>query len=113
MKNTAVEQMEKKYPEMTAEFKRIQAEQYELFCGKMLNYGTSNIALGTNLETKSDIHLSLMGIWFRMRDKVERLKNLVVLEHVDYVGESSMDTFQDLSVYAVLAQIVTSGKWAK
>jgi hypothetical protein len=113
MSNNVIQKMEQKYPQMTEEFKRIQEEQYQLFCGKMWNYGTANIALGTNLDTKSDIKLSLTGIWFRMRDKIERLKNLVVLEHVDYVGESSIDTFQDLSVYGILAQIVTSGKWGK
>ena len=29
-----VEQMEKEWPEMTDEFKRLQREQYELFCRK-------------------------------------------------------------------------------
>jgi len=29
------------------------------------------------------------------------------------VGESVQDTYQDLSVYGVIAQIVQRGKWAK
>lgn len=109
----AIVEMETRYPEMCAEFRKIQSEQYALFCNKMLNYGTANIALGTSLSTKEDIKMSLSGIWFRMRDKIERIKQLVVLEKPDNVGESSQDSFQDLSVYGILAQIVTSGKWGK
>jgi hypothetical protein len=109
----AVLAMEQKYPEMTTKFKDIQRQQYELFCAKMLNYGTSNIALGTDLSTADDIKMSLSGIWFRMNDKIQRLKQLVVLGNPDTVGDSVTDTFSDLSVYGILAQIIPSGKWAK
>ena len=34
-----VEQMEKEWSEMTDEFKRLQREQYELFCRKQHDYG--------------------------------------------------------------------------
>ena len=55
----------------------------------------------------------LTGLWFRMNDKVQRLKQLVVLGKKDNVGEKSEDTFQDLSVYGIIAQLVANGKWAK
>jgi hypothetical protein len=108
-----VNRMEEQYPQMTSEFKRIQKEQYELFCAKMLNYGTSNIALGTALDNADDVKISLSGIWFRMMDKVQRLKQLVLLGQPDNVKESVADTFNDLSVYGILAQIVSRGQWAK
>jgi len=108
-----IEQIEKEYPEMTDEFKRIMFTQYELFCLKQSNYGPGNISVGTNLETAEDKKLSLTGLWFRVNDKVQRLKQLVVLSKEDSVGESIEDTFQDLSVYGVIAQIVSNGKWAK
>lgn len=108
-----VKAMEEKYPEMTKKFREIQQEQYETFCSKMLNYGTANIALGTNLDNADDIKMSLSGIWFRMNDKIQRLKQLVVLGNPDRVGESVADTFGDLSVYGILAQIIPSGKWGK
>jgi len=38
---------------------------------------------------------------------------LVILSNKDNVGETVEDTYQDLSVYGVIAQIVTRGKWAK
>lgn len=108
-----VEQIENEYPEMTGEFKRIMFEQYELFCMKQSNYGPSNISVGTTLQTDDDKKLSLTGIWFRINDKVQRLKQLVIFNKEDNVGESIEDTFQDLSVYGIIAQIVSNGKWAK
>lgn len=102
------------YPITTAEFKKIQEEQYELFCAKQLNYGPSNISLGTTAETDEDIHLSQVGIWFRMNDKINRLKQLLVLQKSpDLVGESIADTFQDLSNYNVISQILSRKKWGK
>jgi hypothetical protein len=108
-----VEEIEKQYPEMTDEFKRIMFTQYELFCLKQSNYGPGNIAVGTSLETEDDMKLSLTGLWFRINDKIQRLKQLVVLGKEDNVGEAVEDTFQDLSVYGIIAQIVSNGKWAK
>ena len=108
-----VEEMEKQWPEMTAEFKRIMFTQYELFCLKQSNYGPDNISVGSNLETEEEKKVSLTGLWFRMNDKVQRLKQLVVLGKQDNIGESCEDTFQDLSVYGIIAQLVASGKWAK
>lgn len=108
-----IEQIEKEYPEMTDEFKRLMFTQYELFCLKQSNYGPNNISVGTKLETDEDKKLSLTGLWFRMNDKIQRLKQLVVLSKEDSVGESIEDTFQDLSVYGIIAQIVSNGKWAK
>jgi len=108
-----VRQVEEMYPETTDEFKMIMFTQYELFCKKQLNYGPGNISVGTQLQTEEDVKLSLTGLWFRMTDKINRLKQLVVLGQSDTVGESINDTYQDLSVYSIIAQIVKNGKWAK
>ena len=112
-KHPIVGQMEQEWPEMTNEFKRLQREQYELFCRKQHDYGPGNISVGTQLLTDDEIKLSLTGLWFRMNDKIQRLKQLVVLGKQDNIGESCEDTFQDLSVYGIIAQLVSSGKWAK
>ena len=109
--NKAVEWCEQNYKALTDEYKKIMMEQYILFCKKHRNYGTSNINVGTNLETEGDIKLSLTGLWFRMNDKIQRLKNLVVLGEPDTVGESIEDTFKDLSVYGIIGQIVQQGKF--
>jgi hypothetical protein len=110
---TPIKQCEEKYPEMTSEFKKILKEQYELFCKKQLNYGPDNISVGTRCETHEEQKLSLTGLWFRMNDKINRLKQLVVLGKQDLVNESIQDSFSDLSVYGIIAQIVSRGKWGK
>jgi len=111
--NPVVKQVEEQYPEMTKEFKKIMRDQYELFCKKQSNYGPTNISMGTDLTREEDRKLSQMGIFFRMNDKIQRIKQLVVIGSADNVGESIEDTYKDLSVYAIIAQLVKSGKWGK
>lgn len=108
-----VKQIETQYPEMMDEYKKIMWEQYETFCKKQSNYGPGNIAVGTSLSTPDDIRLSLTGLFFRMNDKIQRIKQLIVFGKQDNVGEAVEDTFQDLSVYGIIAQLVNRGKWAK
>ena len=109
--NQSVEWCEKEYPELTQEYKKIMMEQYVLFCKKHRNYGCGNINVGTNLETDSDVKLALTGLWFRLNDKIQRLKNLVVIGEPDTVGEAIDDTFQDLSIYGIIAQIFKQMKF--
>ena len=109
-----VSYMEKKYPQMTSEFKRIQREQYELFLHKQHDYGPQNIAVGTALKNDEDKRLSLMGIWFRINDKVERIKTLIMRGYDGALeDEGLVYSYSDISNYGVMAQVVASGKWAK
>ena len=108
-----ITEMEKKFPVMTAEFKRIQQAQYELFCAKQSNYGPDNISMGSSLERQDDRKLSLQGLFFRINDKVHRYKQMIMFGSQDAVGESLDDTFKDISVYGIIAQLVQSGKWGK
>lgn len=106
--------MEKEYPEMMEEFKRLQKEQYELFAYKQHDYGPYNISMGTELKNKRDINLSLMALVIRINDKVNRLMNLVVRKDGEEgVAEPSVDAFSDLANYGIMAQIVANGKWGK
>ena len=107
----AVRWCEDNYKELTDEYKKIMMEQYILFCKKHRNYGTGNVNVGTNLETDADVKLALTGLWFRVNDKIQRLKQLVIQNEPDTVGESLTDTFQDLSVYGIIAQIVQQKKF--
>ena len=107
-----VKYIEKEYPETAKSFKAIQKEQYELFCRKQMDYGPKNISVGTDLRTDEDVKLSLTGLWFRINDKIERLKQLVVLDKTAQ-NEPMIDAFSDLSVYGIIAQIVHRKKWGK
>ena len=109
-----IEQMEKEWPEMTKEFKKIQKEQYELFLHKQHDYGPGNISVGTQLQTPEEIKLSLTGLWFRMNDKIQRLKTLLMSGRDNAVeGETVEDAYLDVSNYGIMATIVGRDKWGK
>ena len=108
-----IEQMEKEWPEMTKEFKEIQRQQYELFLHKQHDYGPGNISVGTQLQTPEEIKLSLTGLWFRMNDKIQRLKNMLMSKRESAVDEPMEDAYLDVSNYGIMATIVKNGKWGK
>ena len=109
-----VKQMEQDWPEMTKEFKRLQKEQYVLFLHKQHDYGPGNISVGTQLATPDEIKLALTGLWFRMNDKIQRLKTLLMSGREHAVeGEPMEDAFLDVSNYGIMATIVKNGKWGK
>jgi hypothetical protein len=111
---STVGDFEKIYPELAKEFKQIQKEQYDLFAGKMLDYGLGNIALGSTLTEDEDIQWSLTGIWLRCNDKINRLKNMLNRKGKNYVNDEPMiDSFIDISNYGIIAQLVMRGKWKK
>jgi len=106
------DELKQQYPEIAKAYERIQLEQYELFASKMMDYGKGNISVGSNLDTEEEIHIAMTGLWFRINDKIQRLKQLVLLNKDPKVKtESVIDTFQDLSIYGIIAQIVKNGHW--
>jgi len=108
--DNAIKELEELYPELSAEFKAIQQEQYELFAKKHLDYGPNNISAGTNLENEEEVEFAMTGLWYRMSDKINRWKNMIITNRKPE-NETLIDTFQDLSNYAIIAQIVSKGKW--
>jgi len=109
---STVGDFEQVYPELAKEFKNIQKEQYELFASKMLDYGLTNISLGSDLSTKEDQDLSLTGIWLRCNDKINRLKNMLKRDGKNYVqGEKMIDSFIDIANYGIIAMLVIRNKW--
>ncbi len=109
-----VTMMEQEWPEMTTEFKKLQREQYELFCHKQHDYGPGNISVGTQLQTKEEVKLSLTGLWFRMNDKLQRVKTLLMNDRESAVQDEPLeDAYLDVSNYGIMATIVKNGKWGK
>ena len=108
----SIEELKDKYPDIYKEYNRITVEQFDLFARKMLDYGKGNISVGSNLDTPEEEKVALTGLWFRMNDKIQRLKQLVLLSKEAKVKtESVKDTFQDLSIYSIIAQIVKNKQW--
>lgn len=113
-KSEIISRLEKEYPIIADEFQEIMFAQYELFAQKMLSYGMGNISMGSNLETEDEVKFSLTSIWIRMNDKMNRLKNLVLLGNKNPLNnEPTMDSWIDLTNYGIIAQIVSKGKWKK
>ena len=109
-----ITKMEEEWPEMTKEFKKIQKEQYELFLYKQHDYGPGNISVGTFLVTPEEIKLSLTGLWFRMNDKLQRVKTLLLGDKKSVVKDEPLeDAYLDVSNYGIMATIVGRGKWCK
>ena len=108
----AVKFVEDKYPETTQEFRRLQQEQYRVFCEKQMDYGPGNISVGTNLETDEEIKMSLTGLWFRMNDKIQRMKTLL-MSNQNANNEPLEDSFLDVSNYGIMSTIVSNKKWGK
>ena len=85
-----------------------------MFLHKQHDYGPGNISVGSTLETEEDVKLSLTGLWFRMNDKIQRLKTLLMSGKESAVANEPMtDAFLDVSNYGIMATIVKNGKWGK
>jgi hypothetical protein len=107
-----ITELQERYPDIYKAYTEISIEQFNLFARKMLDYGKGNISVGTNLDTPEERKVALTGVWFRMNDKIQRLKQLVLLNKDPKVKtESIIDTFQDLSIYGIISQIVSNGNW--
>ena len=109
----AIKYIEKHYPETAMEFQKIQFEQYETFCKKQMDYGPSNISMGTGVGEAVNKKLATTALVIRINDKVQRLLNLMVKNNREAQNEPSIDAFKDLACYGIIAQIVQNGKWGK
>jgi|TARA_B110000977_G_scaffold194565_1_gene271411 hypothetical protein len=108
----ASEILKEEYPNIYNGYMDIMEEQLELFSKKHLDYGMGNIAAGTGLDTEDERDFALTGLWYRISDKVNRWKNMIITER-DPQNETLVDTFQDLANYGIIAQLVASDRWKK
>lgn len=112
-KEDPIQYCETNYPQMTAEFKKVQEEQYKLFCEKQMDYGPRNISMGTDLKSDEDRALALKGIAVRMNDKIQRIVNLTLRNSRSPQNESLLDSFKDTGVYCTIATLVSRGVWGR
>lgn len=98
------------YVELLSNFRGIQAEQYLLFARKNHDYGMKNVMAGTDLETEDDVKFALTGLWFRISDKINRWRN-IMKNGWTTENENFLDTLQDITNYATIAQMVARGLW--
>lgn len=107
---TAVEILKKEYPIIYEGYQQIVEEQFELFAKKHLDYGMHNVSAGTNLETDDEVEFAMTGLWYRLSDKINRWKNMIISGRKAQ-NETLIDTFQDVTNYGIIAQLVSRGMW--
>ena len=102
-KTNAVIYCEEHYPNTMRTFREIQQKQIELFAKKQMDYSPHNILIN------GDKILSELGLLFRMNDKLSRLFNLNKTQKAQ--NEPAIDSFIDISNYAIIALILKAGYW--
>ena len=107
---SAKEILEKEYPTIYNAYKEIIDEQFELFAKKHLDYGMHNVSAGTNLDNDDEIEFAMTGLWYRLSDKINRWKNMIISGRKAQ-NETLIDTFQDITNYGIICQIVFKDKW--
>ena len=107
---SAREILKKEYPTIYDGYQSIIDEQFELFAKKHLDYGMHNVSAGTNLETKDEKEFAMTGLWYRLSDKINRWKNMIISGRKAQ-NETLIDTFQDITNYGIIAQLVSRGLW--
>ena len=107
---SAREILKSEYPTIYNGYKEIQDEQFELFAKKHLDYGMHNVSAGTNLDTPDEIEFAMTGLWYRLSDKINRWKNMIISGRKAQ-NETLIDTFQDVTNYGIIAQLVQRGLW--
>lgn len=108
----ASEILKEEYPTIYSGYMAIVEEQLELFSKKHLDYGMHNITAGTGLANEEERSFALTGLWYRMSDKINRWKNLII-NNRGTQNESISDTFQDICNYAIISQLVERDLWKK
>jgi hypothetical protein len=79
-------------------FQKICKEMLSTFIQKHKDYGKGNI-----------LSIKELGIVFRESEKIERLKNLLMNQSKTPANESIDDSWLDVAVYAVIAQMYRKG----
>ncbi len=107
---SAREILKEEYPTIYEGYKSIIDEQFELFARKHLDYGMHNVSAGTNLENSDEVEFAMTGLWYRLSDKINRWKNMIISGRKAQ-NETLIDTFQDVTNYGIIAQLVKRGMW--
>jgi hypothetical protein len=83
-------------------FQKICDELLATFIQKHKDYGKGNI-----------LSIKELGIAFRLTEKIERLKNLLMNPSQDPVNESIADNIKDIAVYAIVMEMFRRGEFQK
>lgn len=89
--------------DISREFIIISLQDIKTFDEKQHDYGPTNISTFGEL-----------GVLVRCSDKLARLRNMLYVNNTRKpLNEYLDDSWKDLSVYGVIARLVSKGKWPK
>lgn len=95
--------MTKQNPQYLDEsFKKISDELLATFIQKHKDYGKGNI-----------LNIKELGIAFRLAEKIERLKNLLMNPGQSPLNESIADNIKDIAVYAIIMEMFRRDEFQK
>src|SRR3990167_5276573 len=83
-------------------FQKIADELLATFIQKHKDYGKGNI-----------LSIKELGIVFRLAEKIERLKNLLMNPGQTPQNESIADNIKDIAVYAIIMEMFRRGEFQK
>ena len=107
---SAKEVLKKEYPIIYQTYVEVMDEQFELFAKKHLDYGMGNVSAGTQLVNDEETEFAMTGLWDRLSDKINRWKNMILTGRKAQ-NETLVDTFQDITNYGIICQMVFKNKW--
>jgi len=107
---SAKEVLKKEYPIIYQTYVEVMDEQFELFAKKHLDYGMGNVSAGTQLVNDEETEFAMTGLWYRLSDKINRWKNMILTGRKAQ-NETLVDTFQDITNYGIICQMVFKNKW--
>lgn len=107
---SAREILKKEYPTIYKAYSDIIEQQFELFAKKHLDYGMGNVSAGTQLINEEEKEFAMTGLWYRLSDKINRWKNIILTGRKTQ-NETLIDTFQDITNYGIISQIVFKDQW--
>ena len=107
---SAKEILKKEYPLIYETYVEVMDEQFELFAKKHLDYGMGNVSAGTQLANGEEKDFAMTGLWYRLSDKINRWKNMILTGRKAQ-NETLIDTFQDITNYGIICQMVFKDKW--
>ena len=89
---------------------KVKIENIILFDKKQIDYGSKNIAAWDKKD------LNILGVGFRLNDKLQRLMNLTwkrveAKESSEVENEPMLDTAKDIENYGTILELLESDEW--
>ena len=89
---------------------KVKIENIILFDKKQSDYGSKNIAAWDKKD------LNILGVGFRLNDKLQRLMNLTwkrveAKESSEAENETMLDTAKDIENYGTILELLESDEW--